>query len=160
MGQFSGSENNARRLYADFVLQDLGNDRRLEFHRGSYEGRILGDDSFAEKAVSKAKEKYEHRVTLERIIDAVCRAYDLSPSALAEPGRKRRAAEPRAMVSLLVLEAEGLTLTDFASHLNRDLSGLSQSVGRLQKTLVKDHTLAKKLAEIKKYIHQTPISQA
>jgi len=160
LGQFASHEKTANRLYADFVLQSLGNDRQLEFHHGSHEGRILGDDSFAEKVVSKARDKNERKVTLEQIIEAVCRAYDLLPPALAEPGRKRRVAEPRAVVSLLVLEAEGLTLTNFASYLNRDLSGLSQAAGRLQKALQNDHALAKKLDKIKRDMQQTPTSQA
>ena len=149
LGQFSERIKSARRFYADFVLQGVEDGRRSEFHCGSHEGRILGDDNFAEHAVVKAKEKYQCKLTLEQIVQAVCRTYDILPPTLAEPGRKRRAAEPRAMASLLVLEAENLSLTDLALYLNRDLSGLSQAAGRLQKSLTKDDALAKKFDEIK-----------
>ena len=54
---FSTREKQARRLYVDFMKQGLEEGYRPEFHKGSVEGRILGDDRFAEKAFEKAGQK-------------------------------------------------------------------------------------------------------
>ncbi len=54
--QFSAGEKDAMHLYRCFVADGLQEEHREEFHRGSFEGRALGDDSFIERALDKADE--------------------------------------------------------------------------------------------------------
>ncbi len=53
-------------------------------HSGTREGRILGDDHFAEDALRRAGEKMKWPVSMEEIGTQVCRWYGLEPTALAE----------------------------------------------------------------------------
>lgn len=122
---------------------------RKEFHRGDVEGRILGGHRFAEKALAKAEQVFSRPLSIGRIMEAVCSQYQLSDSELAQAGRARRPAEARAMLALLVREADYLTLVELGRRLGRNVSGLSQSAGRLQKRLSADKGLATRLKKIK-----------
>ncbi len=62
----------ARQAYASFVRDGLGEGRRAEFHCGSCEGRILGDDNFAEDVLLLAQEKRERVFSLQEVIGTVC----------------------------------------------------------------------------------------
>lgn len=102
--QFSVELTIARKLYKDFISQGMKESRRPEFHHGSLEGRIVGDDNFVQEAFARAEEKRSACSSLEQIINVVCIAYDIKPSCLAEPGRRRDISEARAMAALLVLD--------------------------------------------------------
>jgi len=155
MGQFAEQGETAYLLYRDFIHQGASEGQRAEFHQGSIEGRLLGDDHFAEEALTKAEQKFQVRHSLEQLIEAVCTVYRITPYRLAEPGRKRDLSEPRAVVAYMALEADHLTLTALAAALNRELSGLSQAAGRLQKRLASERTLGARLQEIKKLLQRS-----
>lgn len=122
--------------------------RREEFHCGNVEGRLLGDDIFAEQSLLKAEHKNPPRITIEQLIDTVCAYYKIKPAELAAPGRQRGPAEARAVVALLVLETENLTLADLGRFIQRELSSLSQGAGRLQKRMKDNRPLKKRVAEV------------
>lgn len=153
---FSNREPAAQRLFSDFVLQGLQEGTRPEFRQGSHQGRILGDDHFAEQALSTRGEPNHCRPSLPDIIDAVCRAYGLPTSALTDPGKKRKPAEARAMAALIVLETQDLTLTDLAAHLGRELSGLSQAAGRLHQRQTREPGIGERLEHIRRDICKYP----
>ncbi len=153
---FSDREPVAQRLFSDFVLQGLQEGTRPEFRQGSHQGRILGDDHFAERALSTTGEPNHCRPSLPDIIDAVCRAYGLTPSALTDLGKKRKPAEARAMAALIVLETQGLTLTDLATYLGRELSGLSQAAGRLHRRKTREPGTGERLEHIRRDICKYP----
>lgn len=52
LSQFGKQMTRAR--YARFVAEGVGERHRKEFHRGSRQGTILGDDRFAEEALARA----------------------------------------------------------------------------------------------------------
>ncbi len=112
---------------------------------------MLGDEQFIEDALAKAEEKLK-TLTIDQIIEAVCAVYEMTPSMLAEPSRRRKVTEARAMASLLVLDADNLTLTELSKTLHRELSGLSQAAGRLRKRLQDDQSLVLRLDRIKKQL--------
>ena len=159
LSQFSNSFKTARVLYIDFVCQGVPEEQLSEFCCGSLEGRILGDDLFAEKAMEKTEEKFQIIYTLEQIIHAVCTEYGMKPTMLSEPGQRRDISGARAMTALLTLETDNLTLTDLAEIFLREPSGLSQAAGRFQKRLLIDKVLAERLERIKKSLKE-PICQA
>jgi len=159
LGQFSDHSKSARLLYTDFVLQGESEERRSEFHHGSQEGRLLGDDHFAEQSLAKAQEKFQADNSLEQIIEAVCTVYKMTPSMLSEPGRRHDVSEARAMAALLTLDAANLTCTDLAAIFHRDLSGLSQAAGRLRKRMITDLAITARLDEVKRLL-QIPACQA
>ena len=158
--QFSGHSATALKLYNDFVCQGETEGRRQEFHCGSTEGRMLGDDIFVEQVLVKTEELIQRRNSLEQIVEAVCAVYDIPLSVLAEPGRRRIVSEARAVAAQFVLGSGSLRLADLAVALRRELSGLSQASGRLRKRLPGDSRLAEQVEKIKMILSKMPTCQA
>ena len=109
----------------------------------------MGDDFFAEEALSKTEENFQKQNTIEQIIDAVCSEYGVKPTTLAAPGKHRENAEVRALAALLVINEDNLTLTNLAKLFHRELSGLSQGARRVQTRLNTDKELSARLDRIK-----------
>ncbi|MDH3392635.1 MAG: transposase [Desulfobulbaceae bacterium] len=152
LSQFAGDEKMARQRYEAFVLDGIAEGYRKEFQAGNFEGRILGDDHFAEKALLRAEEKYARKFTEQQVVDVVCKAYGFSQEQLARKTRTRREAEARAVAALLVSENEALTLVTLGSILGRDISGLSKGAGRLRQRLSENNELMGQLIEIRRQL--------
>jgi putative transposase len=128
-------------------------------HSGTREGRILGDDHFADDALRRSGEKMKRPVSMDEIITHVCKRYGLKPADLSAPGKTRNNSEARAMIGLLVWYEDHLSLTELGT-LGRDLSSLSQAVNRLRKRAEADPRLAVELERLKEGLAQIPICQA
>lgn len=155
--QFSEHTRDAMRLYRRFVTDGLKEAYRKEFHRGTFEGRALGDDAFIERALAKADADVGRKLTLATVLAAVCRVYDLPKAELASRSRVRRVSEARAMAALAVREAEGLSLVELGRHVNQDVSSLSQAARRLAMRMKEDALLAERVAVVER---QFPNCQA
>ena len=149
LSQFGKREKKARQKFDDFCNKGKGEERRKEFHSGTFEGRILGDDRFSENVLAMAEEKYAVVQDVKEIVDVVCKAYRINEQAIVAQGKQQPGAEARAVASYLVQDAEGLLLTDLGSYLHRDIAILSRAAGRLRDRLSANPGLAEKLAEIK-----------
>jgi REP element-mobilizing transposase RayT len=146
LSQFADQKNRAGKLYDDFIQAGITEPHRHEFHRGTFDGRILGDENFSEKALALADEKSKNRRTLNQILDAVCWSYGLDQEILLEPGKKQPGAEARAIAAYLVQEEEHLSLTELGTVLNRDSSALSRAAGRIRERKKNDSNLADRVA--------------
>jgi len=158
--QFSDHSQTAFRLYDNFVCQGETEERRHEFHRGSAEGRMLGDNAFVEQVLVNTKERFQRCHSLEQIVEAVCAVYEIPISVLSEPGRRRCVSEARAVAAMFVLGSGNLKLADLGRALHRDLSGLSQASSRLRKRLPNDSRLVEQVEKVKIKLHETPNCQA
>jgi putative transposase len=156
-GQFAQHASESRRRYEKFVADGLHEGYRTEFHRGSFEGRALGDDTFIEKALTRAEETINRHPSIESIIAAVCSAYRISEAEITSRSRVRKVSEARGVAALLVREAEGLLLVELGKRLNQDLSSLSQAARRVEKRLREDSCLQGRLEAVKSNF---PICQA
>jgi putative transposase len=137
---FSSNISAARKAYDDYVLEGTDEPRRPEFHFGLVEGRILGDDRFADEALMKANQ-LRQPASLEEILEEVCQGYGLSRSELSAAGKSRPQAEARAVSALLVRESVNCTLTELGRFLNREVTALSQAARRLSEQLPDNHAL-------------------
>nr|MDA3785378.1 transposase [Deltaproteobacteria bacterium] len=160
LSQFAGQQRRARSCYADFIAQGIDEKHRVDFHQGSYQGRILGDDSFSEKTLAKAAEPLQRPVRLEQIVTAICDSYGINADFLREPGKRQPGATARAVAAFLVQNADNLTLSELAHYVQRDLACLSRAAGRLPGRLPKDTALARKLATIQQHLEQMSKCQA
>jgi len=131
LARFSARRNMARARYAEFMAQGVGESYRADFHGGASDARVLGDDAFAEKALT-AKEHLKPKLDLGECIETVCRHYDLQASELAARHRMRRPAEARSVVAWLVMKHGGMRLSAVANHFGRDVATLSTSIRRLE----------------------------
>lgn len=157
LSQFSGDKKLAMALYRDFVMHGKEETHRREFYHGNIEGRVLGEDHFAEAVFTLASQEVPGKPTLDQVLQAVCTHHDIHLADLSTGGKQRRTSIPRAMAALLVRETPHLSLMDLSRRLGRDLSGLSQAASRLDKLLKEDKELANDLIKIKKMIAKHPI---
>jgi REP element-mobilizing transposase RayT len=148
LSQFADQQPLAMERYQKFVAEGLGEGHREEFHRGSYEGRALGDDRFVEQALSRAAERRDVGLNLDRVIGSVCAVYQLTAAELCSAGKEQPAAEARAMAAYLVRKSHTITLSELAVYFRRDLSGLSQAARRIERRVATDEGLRRKLAEV------------
>jgi hypothetical protein len=141
LSMFSSDRLKAARDYAKFVMEGVAEPKRNEFHSGTFEGRILGDDNFADKVLMKANEQQENAYTLAEVVGVVCRSYGITEEQLKCPGKARPYAEARALIALLVLKAPGLSLTELGKVLRRDIASLGRSGRRLLEEAPKDEVM-------------------
>ncbi len=160
LAQFASQTKKARSLYLRFVQAGVEESHRQDFHSGSHEGRILGDDRFSEKVLAQAGEEAKCRVGLAEVIKAACSIYNLTESALVEPGKKQPAAEVRAVIAFLVREREGLSLTEMGRYTHRDVAALSRAAGRIFEKTKMDTELCNRLDKIELHIQKISNCQA
>lgn len=150
--QFAATETKAKTLYNQFQLQGLSEPHKTEFHQGSAQGRILGDDHFVDQILSKASHKLQRKISLKDMLNSVCKHYHCRLADLSSRNRSRLITEARAVSAFLVRESEHHSLTKLARELDRDLSTLSQAAARLERKMRKDANLVKQIAELKKQL--------
>ena len=160
LSQFAGRQQRARSGYADFIAQGVDEKHRVEFHQGSYQGRILGDDRFGEKTLARTAEPLPRPLHLEQIVKAVCDGYGINADLLREPGKQQPGAKARAVAAYLVQNADNITLSELAHYVRRDLASLSRAAGRLPHRLPSDAGLARRLAAIQQHLEQMSKCQA
>lgn len=160
LSQFAGRQRRTRSCYADFIAQGIDEKHRVDFHQGSYQGRILGDEGFSKKTLARAAEPLQRPVRLEQIIEAACDSYGITADFLRAPGKRQPGATARAVAAYLVQNTNNLTLSELAHYVQRDLASLSRAAGRLPGRLSKDIGLARKLATIQQHLEQMSKCQA
>lgn len=147
LAQHGNSRAKARASYQAFVLAGAGEGSRPDFYGSGLDSRILGDDSFVEKCLASS-EKRVRSLTLQQIIDRVCRLYDLDLADLQAKSQRRKASEARAVAGWLARESGCVTLTDIARRVNRDVGSISSSVRRLTDRFAEEPELARRLSSL------------
>jgi putative transposase len=142
LSQFATNDKKARKLFHEFCMKGVQEEHRKEFHRGNFEGRILGGDRFSEKALARAEEKSQVHLTVKELVGVICKNYRINQQTFVAQGKQQPAAEARAVAAYLVQDAERLSLTDLGRYVRRDISALSRSAGRLRARLRIDQNLA------------------
>jgi hypothetical protein len=99
------------------------------------------------------------RLTLDGIIDAVCRAYGIERDELVAPGRRRLPSKARSLIALIVQEQPNIALNEAASILHRDSSTLSAGAGRLRSEIYRDKSFRDHINDLLKR-SQITISKA
>ena len=149
LSMFSPDTQNARNGYASFVAAGIGETRREDFHSGTCEGRILGDDNFTDKALAKANQRRDQGCELADVLSVVCRRYDITIDQLKAAGKARPFAEARALAALLVRELPGLSLTELGKVLNRDIAPLGRAGQRLLVAALEDEGMNSRINELR-----------
>lgn len=148
LAQFARNPDTATKRYRAFMDDGLGEGHRKDFHRGSFEGRALGDDTFIDHVLLQAEEVRAVAIKLEQIIENICAVYHLTVEELCKAGKAQPAAEARALAAFLVRNCETLSLAELAEFLKRDLSGLSQAARRVERRIGTDSLLARKMEDV------------
>jgi len=135
--------------YALFIADGLGEQRRAEFHSGTLEGRLLGDDIFIDEAFRKADQKRDRACRTSDIVNTVCRRYGITTEQIKAPGKSMPYAEARAVAALLVMETSGASLTELGKILRRDIAAIGRAGRRLLDESCKAECLKTKLDELR-----------
>jgi chromosomal replication initiation ATPase DnaA len=123
--------DSARKAYRQFVADGMDAGRRIEFHSGTCEGRILGDDDFAEKALCNSNQPPQRKCTLSEVTASVCRRYGITDEQLKAPGKARPFSEARALAAVIVAATPHLSLAELGKLVNRDASALGKAAQRM-----------------------------
>lgn len=141
LAQFNSDRTAARELYWKFIQDGFTDGYRKEFHSGSFEGRALGDEHFIEQALKSASQCYDRQISLDVILDAVCKTYAFELEQLIAPGKHRPFTEARAVAALQVRQSETLTLLELGKRFNRSMTSLSHAASRIEQRLKVDKEL-------------------
>jgi REP element-mobilizing transposase RayT len=149
LSQFAGKSEKARRGYREFVDQGKEDGYQQEYHSGSAnDSRVLGDDTFIDKVLAHAGARPKQRISLDEIIQSVCRKYGIEEKDLKTPGKYRNFSAARGMAAWLILETGGATLAELSSYTGRDVSTLSTAAKTVQTLAKSDQGLANCLVEL------------
>lgn len=157
---FSGKSNEACQNYQQFLTDGIAEGRRNEFHSGTCEGRILGDDCFADEALTRSNQRRRREWHLDELIDAICSRYGMTERELKAPGKMRPFSEARAIAAVLVQESHHLTLTELGKVLRRDITALGKAAQRLTRQAMTDARLTKLIEELRGEMEGISESQA
>lgn len=153
LGMLTSQVTTARKAYVSFVNGGVSEGRRDEFHSGTCEGRLLGDDDFIDATLAKAREE-RSRATVTDVLNAVCQVYGCSADELRSPGKARPFTEARAVASQVIQELPHLSLTQLGKELNRDIAPLGRVGRRVGSEAANDVRLRELLESVKKRLEE------
>ena len=149
LGLLAPGQRAARAAYRDFVADGMGEGRRAEFHAGNGGGgRLLGDESFIERALAEAGERPETPPPLDAIIAIAAGEYGVAAADLAGPSRARHLSAARGLACLLARETGAAPLSALAARFGRDPSSLSRVRGHLEASAKRDPALAERIERL------------
>jgi hypothetical protein len=99
LGLLDSDAEKARKAYGQFVKDGMGEGHRVDFHTGTFEGRVLGPDDFVEQAMVQTEQHVAATLTLDAVLETVCNAYQVTIQGLSSPGRQQPLPEARAVVN-------------------------------------------------------------
>ncbi|MCP4750005.1 MAG: hypothetical protein GY866_03875 [Proteobacteria bacterium] len=153
--RFAKHRNKAREEYGRFVSKAVPQQYREEFHLGSREGIILGDDDFVAslpRYAASVLEKKSTRIELSTISQAVCRYYRIEETVLMKRQQLRMPAQIRAYVAFLFTENSG-SIREAARYYARDISTLSRQLVNLKQRLTSDSELQEEMDQLKECVN-------
>jgi hypothetical protein len=149
LSQFSNKESSARKAYGRFIQDGKKEIYQKEYHLGSEtDSRILGDDGFIERVLGKEEKRPRRRMTLDRIIQEVCKCFSIKEGRLLPSGRDHTLSKARGMAAWLVLECGVGTLAELSWRTGRDVTTLSSAAKRFRVGSKKNLELGEKVKEL------------
>lgn len=151
LSQFNSERKLAKELYWRFIQDGFSDGFRQEFHRGTFEGRALGDEQFIERALASAGQQYDSSVTLDIILTAVCKSYNIDLKDISALGRLQPGAEARGVAALLVRRSGTLAISDLGIKLNRSMTALSHAASRIEQRINNDEKFKERIEAAERF---------
>jgi len=148
LSRFGDTTSRAEERYAEFVLDGIGELYRPEFHRGSDDTRVLGEDDFLHQVRSAKKQPVARDVSVDEVIAAVATEYDVDAAILCSPARTRDYTEARGVAAWVVREIGRHTLTELAERMSRSLSAVSLLEAKVRERIAVDKAFESKVSRI------------
>lgn len=130
LGQFSEEVFAAQKSYQRFICESMDQANQYEGMSSFGDIRILGDEDFAEKVISKGEPLVVTKTTLNEIIKMTCQAYCLTERDLGALGQSRKPSQARALIGWIACETTSGSMTEVAQRFRRDVATLSTGIKR------------------------------
>jgi REP element-mobilizing transposase RayT len=151
----------ARGRYARFVAEGISEGRRIEFHAGTHQTGVVGDERFVQAVAQPSPEQTNCRgASLDRVVMCVCQELGVTEADLIHAGKQRTPSQARAVIGWLASSTSAATLSEVARRFQRDLSGISRSVTGLDALARTDPAVMKRLARLRGWICEAGRGQA
>lgn len=140
----------ALRAYRHFIRDGMRDGHREEYYEVK-EQQYLGGDGFVEvvhRAVDEQEESRPVKITMTDIVQEIVRGAGVSDGVVLNKGRGRIGSRLRAEEAYVGREVGGITLTEAAKYLGRDLSTMSLALKRLEDELRTDSHQRKRLEHL------------
>jgi REP element-mobilizing transposase RayT len=131
LAQFHDDLSPAREAYAAFMAAGAGETYRREFHSGSHESRILGDDRFAEDVLAQTEGAPCKPISGDRLKEAVMDEFCCTMEDLVTRSQRQRLSLARAALGWLAVQTGAVSLTEAGTWVGRDVVTMSAAVRRL-----------------------------
>lgn len=159
LNQFHPELEHAKANFNKYVLNGIGVKTEYDFKSGFVEG-MIGDELFINNSKLFANIKKELKIELPKLIDYICRLYQISQEDFMSTKRTDILSEARALTACLVRNIDSLSLEQLAAYMGRDSSGLSKLANRLELKSYSDESKAKLLQDTKEKISTMSECQA
>jgi chromosomal replication initiation ATPase DnaA len=113
------------------MTDGVGEGYRKEFQCGSHEGRILGDDRFADTVLALADGAPHRSKNAELLKEVVLREFGCTMKELGTRSQKKSLGQARAVLGWLAVQTGAETLTGVGKWVGRDVVTMSAAVRRL-----------------------------
>lgn len=130
----------ALRTYRRFIRDGIAEGHRAEYYDVK-EQQYLGDEGFIEdvkRTVDEPEESLPVQITMTDVVKEIVRGAGVSDRVVLSKGRGRIGSRLRAEVAYVGREVGGISLTEVAKYLGRDLSTMSLALKRLEEELRTD----------------------
>ena len=148
---FSARRSEAIKRYEEFVLDGLSQGHRKEYYEVK-EQRYLGDETFVENVELKLDRGREEigpvKITIKEVLDEVARLSGVEVGGVLGKGRGRIHSLLRAQTAYVAREVGGISMTQAATYLQRDLSTVSLAVKKIEERMLTDIRLHKDLEHL------------
>ena len=137
---WGAGRNRAIRAYRQFIRDGMTDGHREEYYDVK-EQRYLGDDDFVDVVHQTMGEQEENRpvkIAMPEILREIARGAGVSDGVVLHKGRGRIGSRLRAEAAYVGREVGGISLTEAAKYLGRDLSTMSLALKRLEEDLRSD----------------------
>lgn len=130
----------AMQTYGQFIRDGITDGHRQEYYEVK-EQRYLGDEDFVEvvhQAIDEREEGRPVKIAMGDVVQEIARGAGVSDNVLFNRGRGRMGSRLRAEAAYVGREVGGISLTEAAKYLGRDLSTMSLALKRLEEGLRSD----------------------
>ena len=137
---WGGQRSQAIKAYQQFVRDGLEAGHQAEYYEVK-DQRYLGDDNFVEavfRTIDEQEPAVAVKIGMEEILAEVARETGITVRELRGKGRGRAESRLRAEAAYVGHEVGGISLTEAAKYLGRDLSTMSLALKRLGEELARD----------------------
>lgn len=148
LSQFGKRRKDAAKRYESFVMDAIASGHRDDLYQLK-DQRILGEDDFVADALEKGKDDSGllgfYDVSLDEVIDAVAREWEIARKDIVAPTRDRPGSFARGVVAYLAKKIAGISMREVGRHLSKKESAMARRFRAIEDMIAMDRGLKRRL---------------